>query len=159
MQNHKFRFPIPNYRKKGENVASLYLYQTKDNIKKSFNGKNKVSVWKWLKSFGPGIGLIMHIAELIGNKNWKSAWLILLPDRKSWYTIQRIYWRKALEKSKELPVNNNLNVRSNQNNGCRSAPNLKDSRNTRALSISLELSKKTKTLSSDSRTRTIASRR
>ena len=99
------------------------------------------------------------MAELIGNKNWKSARLILLPDRKSWYTIQRIYWRKALEKSKELPVNNNLNVRSNQNNGCRSAPNLKDSRNTRALSISLELSKKSKTLSSDSRTRTIASRR
>ena len=30
------------------------------------------------------------------------------------FNIQRIYWRKAFEKSKESPVNNNLNARSNQ---------------------------------------------
>ena len=52
-----------------------------DDIKKSFNGKIKVSVRKLLKSFGQGSGLIMRVAELIGNKNWKSAWLILLLDR------------------------------------------------------------------------------
>ena len=88
-----------------------------DDIKKSFNGKIKVSVRKLLKSFGQGSGLIMRVAELIGNKNWKSAWLILLPDRNFWYTIQRIYRQKALKKSKESPVNNNLNARSTQRDG------------------------------------------
>ena len=47
----------------------------------------------------------------------KSAWLVLLPDRNSRYTIQRIYCQTALEKSKESPVKNNLNVRSNQHYG------------------------------------------
>ena len=45
------------------------------------------------------------------------------------------------------------------NNGYRSGPNLQDTRNTRALSTSLELSKESKTIeSSDSRTCTFASR-
>ena len=87
------------------------------NIKKSLNGKVKVIVRKLLKSFVQRSELIMRVAEMIVNKNWKSAWLILLPDRNSWYTIQRIYSQKALEKSKESPVNNNLNARSNQHNG------------------------------------------
>ena len=80
-------FPIPNYRKKRENVI-----KPNDDIKKSFNGKINVSILKLLKSFGQGSVLIMRVAELIGNKNWKSAWFILLPDKKLWYTIQRIYW-------------------------------------------------------------------
>ena len=64
-----------------------------DDIKKSFNGKIKVSVPNLLKSVGQENGLIMHVEKLIGNKNWKSPWLILLPDRNSSYTIQRIYWQ------------------------------------------------------------------
>ena len=40
-----------------------------------------------------------------------------MPDRNSWYTIQRNYWGKALEKYKESPVNSNLNVRNNQHDG------------------------------------------
>ena len=86
-----------------------------DDIKKSFNGKIKLSVRVLFKSFGQGSGLIMHVAELIGKKNWKSAWLLLLPDRNSWYTVQRIYWRKVLEKSKKSPPI--LNARSNQHDG------------------------------------------
>ena len=64
-----------------------------DDIKKSFNGKIKVSVPNLLKSVGQENGLIMHVEKLIGNKNWKSAWVMLLPDRNSCYTIQRIYWQ------------------------------------------------------------------
>ena len=88
-----------------------------DNIKKSFNGKIKFSVRKLLKPFGQGSALIMYASQLVGNKNWKSVWLISLPARNSWYTIQRIYWRKQLEKRKESPVNNNVNTRSNQHDG------------------------------------------
>ena len=39
-----------------------------DDIKKSVNGKIKLSVRMLLKSFGQGSGLIMHVAELIGKK-------------------------------------------------------------------------------------------
>ena len=61
-----------------------YIYaKPDDDIKKSFNGKIKVSARKLLKSFGQRRGLIMRVVMLIGNKNWKSAWLILLPDRNS----------------------------------------------------------------------------
>ena len=34
--------------------------------------------------------------------------------------VQRIYWQKALEKSKESPVNDNLSAGSNQRDGFRS---------------------------------------
>ena len=98
------------------NSPSIYIKPDGD-IKKSFNGKIKVSVRKLLKIFDQGSGLLMRVVELTGNKNLKSAWLILLPDRNSWYTIQRIYWQKTFEKSKESPVNNNLNDRSNQHDG------------------------------------------
>ena len=63
------------------------------------------SVQELLRSFGQGSGLIIRVAKLIGNKNWQSAWLKLLPEWNSWYTIPRTYWQKALERSKEYPVN------------------------------------------------------
>ena len=37
------------------------------NIKKSFIGKIKVSVRKLLRFFGQGSGVIVRVAELIGN--------------------------------------------------------------------------------------------
>ena len=107
-------FPIPNYREKGEMLLPCIFIKPDDNIKKSFNGKIKVIVRKLLKSFVQERELIMRVSELIDNKNWKSAYLILLPNRNSWCTIQRIYWQKALEKSKATPVHNNLNARNNQ---------------------------------------------
>ena len=84
-------FPIPNYREKGEMLLPCIFIKPDDNIKKSFNGEIKVIVRKLLKSFVQGRELIIRVSELIDNKNWKSAYLILLPDRNSWCTIQRIY--------------------------------------------------------------------
>ena len=60
-------------------LPSIYI-KTDDDIKKYFNGKIKVSVQKLLRPFVQGSGLIMHVAELIDSKNWKSAWFILLLD-------------------------------------------------------------------------------
>ena len=85
--------------------------------KSSFNGKFKVSVRKLIKLFGQGSGLIKRVAELIRDKHWKSAWLILMPDKCSWYTIQRIYWRNTLKEKKDSFVNNNLETDSNQRDG------------------------------------------
>ena len=67
-----------------------------DEIKKSFKWKDQGACTK----VGQGSGLIMRVAKLIGNKNWKSAWLILRPDRNLCYTIQRIHW--------QIPENNLL---------------------------------------------------
>ena len=70
-QHSKCKFPILNYREKGENVASVYSYQTKDDIKKLFNRKIKANVRNLSKSFGQGSALIMGVAKLISNKKWK----------------------------------------------------------------------------------------
>ena len=56
-------FPIPNYQKKEENVASLFYIKPDDDIKKSFNGKIKVSVRKLLKFFGKRSKLIMRVSR------------------------------------------------------------------------------------------------
>ena len=91
------------------------IYIRDDAVKKSsFNGKFKVSVRKLIKLFGRGSGLIKRVAELIRDKHWKSAWLISMPDKCSWYTIQRIYWRNTLKEKKDSFVNNNLETDSNQ---------------------------------------------
>ena len=70
--------------KRGEMIPICVYIKPDVDIKNSINGKIKVSVQKLLKSFGQGSGSIMRVAELIGNKNCKSACLILLPDRNLW---------------------------------------------------------------------------
>jgi hypothetical protein len=70
-------------KRKGEMLLPR-IYMKSDEIKKlSFNGKFKVSVRKLMKLFGQGSGLLMRVAELISEKSWKSAWLVLIPDRNS----------------------------------------------------------------------------
>ena len=102
----------------GEKLLPRIYIREDDAVKKlSFNGKFKVSVRKLIKRFGQGSGLIKRVAELIRDKHWKSAWLILMPDKCSWYTIQRIYWRKTLKEKKDSFVNNNLETDSNQRDG------------------------------------------
>ena len=54
-----------------------------------------VSVRSLLKTYGQGSGLLMQIAEIIQLKTWKSAWLTLSPEKLSWYTIKKFYWKKA----------------------------------------------------------------
>ena len=102
----------------GEKLLPRIYIREDDAVKKSsFNGKFKVSVHKLIKLFGQGSGLIKRVAELIRDKHWKSAWLILMPDKCSWYTIQRIYWRNTLKEKKDSFVNNNLETDSNQRDG------------------------------------------
>ena len=92
--------PISNGQTNREKVVASYLHQRRYAVKKSsFIGKFKVSVRKLIKLFG------------------QPAWLILMPDKSSWYTIQRIYWRNTLKEKKDSFVNNNLKTDSNQRDG------------------------------------------
>ena len=68
--------------KKGEKFVFLWLYQTRWRCQ---NIKYKVSVSNLMNLLGLGKGLMNSVAELVGDKNWKSAWLILIPDMNSWY--------------------------------------------------------------------------
>ena len=51
----------------------------------------KISVRKLLKTYGRQSGIALRISEIIYHKNWKSAWLILIPDTNSRYIVYRFY--------------------------------------------------------------------
>ena len=110
--------PISNGQtNRGKLLPRIYIREDDAVKKSSFNGEFKVSVRKLIKLFGQGSGLIKRVAELIRDKHWKSAWLILMPDKCSCYTIQRIYRRNTLKEKKDSFVNNNLETDSNQRDG------------------------------------------
>ena len=68
----------------------LWFYQTRWRCQ---NIKYKVSVSNLMNLLGQGKGLMNSVAELVGDKNWKSSWLILIPDMNSWHILYKIYWK------------------------------------------------------------------
>ena len=58
-----------------------------------FHNNIKVSVRKTLKTFGPYSGEARNLAQIFDDKKWKSAWLIINPDKHSWYITERYYWK------------------------------------------------------------------
>ena len=74
-----------------------HIYVNPDDIFKNkplHNGKIKISVQNLRKCFGENSGLLLSLSEIIDNGKWKSAWVLLLKaKRKSWYIIDRIYWK------------------------------------------------------------------
>ena len=67
-----------------------------------WNDTRKVSVRKVMKIFGPLSGVAISLAEIVDNKKWKSAWLVINPEVHNWYTIERYYW-KSSGKAKAIP--------------------------------------------------------
>ena len=74
-------------------LPRLYIHPIDALPKSTFNGKVKVNVRKITAAFGPASGVVMNIAQY-GDRNWRSAWLILSPQEYSWLIIDRVYWRK-----------------------------------------------------------------
>ena len=65
----------------------------------AYKGKIKVSVRKITSAFGSSSSVALQISNFVGRK-CKSDWLILSPQKHSWFTIDRLYWkgnRKAME--------------------------------------------------------------
>ena len=60
---------------------------------KPYNGKIIVSTRKLTSTFRKSSGLARQLSNCIGDKNWRSSWLILTPGKPSWYTIDRIFWK------------------------------------------------------------------
>jgi hypothetical protein len=89
----KFRLII---KEKGKTMLP-HIYVNPDDVFKNMplhNGKIKISVQKLRKCFGENSSLLLRLSEIIDNGKWKSARLLLLKaKRKSWYIIDRIYWK------------------------------------------------------------------
>ena len=66
-----------------------------------WNDTRKVSVRKVMKIFGPFSGVAISLAEIVDDKKWKFAWLVIKPKVQSWYTIERYYWKSP---AKAIPV-------------------------------------------------------
>ena len=71
-----------------------YIYiKPGDEIKKSFKWKDQGECTQVAKVFWSKKWINKVCGEAFDNKNWKSAWLILLPDKNLCYTIKRILWQ------------------------------------------------------------------
>ena len=62
-------------------------------IGKSCNDKILISTRKLTSAFGKLSGLASQLSNYIGNKKWKFSWLILIPEKYSWFTMARIFWK------------------------------------------------------------------
>ena len=63
----------------------------------SYRNMIKVSARKLTKLFGQNSGLLLDISNIIKEKKWKSAWLILCKEKYSWYVIYKVHWKNAVE--------------------------------------------------------------
>ena len=77
-------------------LSRLYIRPIDALPKSTFNGKIKVNARKITATFGSASGVAMDIVQY-ADRNWRSAWLILLPQEYSWFIIYRVYWRKQIK--------------------------------------------------------------
>ena len=94
-------------------LARVYI-DTWELIGKLCNSNILISTRKLTSTFGKSSGLASQLSNCIGDKKWKSSWLILIPEKYSWYTMTRIFWKiKSNESSnsQRIPaiwINNEL---------------------------------------------------
>ena len=46
-----------------------------------------------MKTFGSNSGVATSLAEIVDDKKWKFAWVVINPGKHSWYMIERYYWK------------------------------------------------------------------
>ena len=59
----------------------------------SLNVAGKVRVKKIIKMFGPSSGVMLELRQIIANKKWANAWVILRYTGLGWFLIMDIYYR------------------------------------------------------------------
>ena len=85
---------------KGPAFLPRVYIDTWQHIGKSSMGKILISTQKLTSTFGKSNGLASQLSNCIGDKKWKFSWLILTPEKYSWYTMIWIFWKI---KSNKLP--------------------------------------------------------
>lgn len=109
------RFKMIN-KKARKFLPRIHVNLDNDMKKTSFNRKIKLSIRKLSKKYGQNSGLLSRIAELVNDKKWNSAWLILVEDGKSWYTIERIYWKGSINGKSETNEHSNTRSSNSESN-------------------------------------------
>ena len=81
---------------KGPALLPKIYIDTWKPLGKPYNEKIIASTQKLTRTFGKSSGLASQLSNCIGDKKWRSSWLILTPGKYSSYTIDRIF-RKTKE--------------------------------------------------------------
>ena len=68
---------------------------------KALQRKNHLSTRKLTNTFGKSSGLANQLSNSIGDKKWRSSWLILIPRKHSWHTTDRIFWKTKVCQPKQ----------------------------------------------------------
>ena len=84
---------LKNVEVKGPAFLPKVYIDTWQPIGKSCNDKILRYRWKLTSTFRKSSGLASQLSNCIGDKKWKSSWLILTPEKYSWYTMTRIFWK------------------------------------------------------------------
>ena len=91
VHNTRSRFRSIIKEKQNDILPRVYL-DFYDNVLERLprrGNKIKVSVNKLSRHFGPNSGAIDDVSKAIGNKNWKSTWLLIKKRKYSWFLIDR----------------------------------------------------------------------
>ena len=51
-----------------------------------------------MKTFAPSSGVATCLADIVNDNKWRSTWLVINPDKHSWY-ITEYYYRKLNEEA------------------------------------------------------------
>ena len=73
-------------------LPNIYI-DTWESLGKPCNRKTIVSTRKLTSTFGKPSGLASQLSNCIDDKKYRSSWLILTPEKHSWYTIDWIFWK------------------------------------------------------------------
>ena len=65
-----------------------------DNPPKAINGIRTVSVQQVIHLFGSFRSVITELKQIINNKHWNTAWVMLAFYRLGWFIIENIFWKK-----------------------------------------------------------------
>ena len=76
--------------------------------------KIKVSLNKLSKFFGSSSGAIECVSKAIGNKLWRSVWLLIAKRKHNWFIIERGFWKQSKYAKCESSPAIRYNRRSNR---------------------------------------------
>ena len=95
LQQYQIHVPkmVKNCRRKGPVFLPRVYIDIWQPIGKLCDGKILLSTRKLTSTFRKSSGLASQLSNCIGDKKWKSSWLILAPEKYSWYAMTRIFWK------------------------------------------------------------------
>ena len=86
---YKIAFPKIGY----HYLPKIYI-PFPDNPPKAINGIRTVSVQQMIHLFGSFRSVMTELKQIINNKHWNTAWVMLVFYRLGWFIIENIFWKK-----------------------------------------------------------------